>query len=121
EEKRALPLRCGDHACSRLAESDLSVVPRQRIVSIQDDHKNLTLAQHSRHHFRSPSKPYSTHRILLGTHTSGQAQDYLQIATVQIPKRENPLSGADKLDASDYDDERGELGGHTIPPAPRIQ
>ncbi|KAG5643541.1 hypothetical protein DXG03_000682 [Asterophora parasitica] len=68
------------------------------------------------------NKPYTTHRLLIGTHTSGQAQDYLQIATVQIPKREShPSSGADKLDSSDYDDERGELGGHTIPPAPRIQ
>ncbi|KAF9225324.1 WD40 repeat-like protein [Gyrodon lividus] len=66
-----------------------------------------------------PNKPYTIHRLLLGTHTSGQAQDYLQIATVQIPKREGPLS--DKLDRSDYDDERGELGGHTIPPQPRIQ
>ncbi|KAJ6601445.1 WD40 repeat-like protein [Mycena vulgaris] len=68
----------------------------------------------------SASKPYTTHRLLLGTHTSGQAQDYLQIASVQIPKRTN-ASGAEKLDRADYDDERGELGGHTIPPAPRIQ
>ncbi|KAJ7103166.1 WD40 repeat-like protein [Mycena belliarum] len=68
----------------------------------------------------SPNKPYTTHRLLLGTHTSGQAQDYLQIASVQIPKRTN-VSGAERLDRSDYDDERGELGGHTIPPAPRIQ
>ncbi|KAG5649645.1 hypothetical protein H0H81_002719, partial [Sphagnurus paluster] len=67
------------------------------------------------------NKPYTTHRLLLGTHTSGQAQDYLQIATVQMPKRSHPATGADKLDAADYDDERGELGGHTIPPAPRIQ
>ncbi|KAK0481492.1 WD40 repeat-like protein [Armillaria novae-zelandiae] len=67
-----------------------------------------------------PNKPYSIHRLLLGTHTSGQAQDYLQIATVSIPKRDNS-PGSDKLDRSDYDDERGELGGHTIPPAPRIQ
>ncbi|KII93937.1 hypothetical protein PLICRDRAFT_171635 [Plicaturopsis crispa FD-325 SS-3] len=66
------------------------------------------------------NKPYTTHRLLLGTHTSGQAQDYLQIATVQIPKRDNSPS-ADKLDRGDYDDERGELGGHTIPPQPRIQ
>lgn len=56
---------------------------------------------------------------MLGTHTSGQAQDYLQIATVSIPKREGP--GSDKIDQMNYDDERGELGGHTIPPAPRIQ
>ncbi|GLB43520.1 putative histone-binding protein RBBP4 or subunit C of CAF1 complex [Lyophyllum shimeji] len=67
------------------------------------------------------NKPYTTHRLLLGTHTSGQAQDYLQIATVHIPKREGPASGGDKLDAGDYDDERGELGGHTIPPTPHVQ
>lgn len=72
---------------------------------------------------QNPSKSYTTHRLLLGTHTSGQAQDYLQIATVHIPKRDSGAggSGADKLDRADYDDERGELGGHTIPPAPRIQ
>ncbi|TFK70443.1 WD40 repeat-like protein [Pluteus cervinus] len=70
-----------------------------------------------------PSKPYTTHRLLLGTHTSGQAQDHLQIATVQIPKRDFPPSegAAEKLDRTDYDDERGELGGHTLPPTPRIQ
>ncbi|KAF7783983.1 hypothetical protein Agabi119p4_148 [Agaricus bisporus var. burnettii] len=67
------------------------------------------------------NKPYTTHRLLLGTHTSGQAQDYLQIAQVQIPKRGHPSTGADKLDRADYDDDRKELGGHTIPPAPRIQ
>ncbi|KAI6154005.1 WD40-repeat-containing domain protein [Pisolithus tinctorius] len=66
-----------------------------------------------------PNKPYTVHRLLLGTHTSGQSQDHLQIATVQIPKRSGP--SAEKLDRSDYDDERGELGGHTIPPQPRIQ
>ncbi|KAI0035151.1 WD40 repeat-like protein [Vararia minispora EC-137] len=66
------------------------------------------------------NKPYTTHRILLGTHTSGQAPDYLQIATVQIPKRSGP--GAETLDARAYDDGSGELGGHTLPAAqPRIQ
>lgn len=70
---------------------------------------------------QNPQKPYTTHRLLLGTHTSGQSQDYLQIATVQIPKRDNPATGADKLDRADYDDERGELGGHNLPPTPRIQ
>lgn len=69
--------------------------------------------------YSPPNKSYTVHRLLLGTHTSGQAQDYLQIATVHIPKRDGPL--ADKLDRSDYDEERGELGGHTIPPQPRIQ
>ena len=70
---------------------------------------------------RNENKPYTTHRLLLGTHTSGQAQDYLQIAQVQIPKRGHPSTGADKLDRGDYDDERKELGGHTVPPVPRIR
>jgi histone-binding protein RBBP4 len=68
---------------------------------------------------RPANKPYTIHRLLLGTHTSGQAQDYLQIATVQIPKRSGAT--ADKLDRDSYDDERGELGGYTIPSQPRIQ
>ncbi|TDL20887.1 WD40 repeat-like protein [Rickenella mellea] len=67
-----------------------------------------------------PNKPYTIHRLLLGTHTSGQSQDFLQIATVQLPKRDGS-SSSDKLDRSNYDDDRGELGGHTIPPQPRIQ
>ncbi len=69
---------------------------------------------------RPANKPYTVHRVLLGTHTSGQAQDYLQIATVHLPKRDDSNS-ADRLDRSDYDDERGELGGHSLPPAPRVQ
>ena len=69
---------------------------------------------------RPPDKPYTIHRLLLGTHTSGQAQDYLQIATVHLPKRDDS-SASDTLDRADYDDERGELGGHTIPTQPRIQ
>lgn len=39
---------------------------------------------------------------------------------MQIPKRAASPS-AEGLSRSDYDDERGELGGHTIPPQPRIQ
>jgi histone-binding protein RBBP4 len=95
----------------------MSMVSRQRIVRLfLHPHTDTFLI-----HARPANKPYTTHRLLLGTHTSGQAQDYLQIATVQIPKRDGLAGGADKLDRSDYDDERGELGGHTIPPAPRIQ
>ncbi|KAJ3722231.1 histone-binding protein RBBP4 or subunit C of CAF1 complex-domain-containing protein [Lentinula raphanica] len=67
-------------------------------------------------------KNYTIHRLLLGTHTSGQAQDYLQIATVSIPNRDhNTGHHSDKLDHESYDGDRGELGGHTIPPSPRIQ
>lgn len=95
----------------------MSMVSRQRIVrSFFRRHADKLLIP-----CRPTNKSYTTHRLLLGTHTSGQAQDYLQIATVQIPKRDGLIPGADKLDRSDYDDERGELGGHTIPPSPRIQ
>ncbi|THH33170.1 hypothetical protein EUX98_g1021 [Antrodiella citrinella] len=67
-----------------------------------------------------PNKPYTVHRLLLGTHTSGQAQDYLQIAQIQLPKADDSPS-ADKLDRGDYDDEKGELGGHSIPAQPHVQ
>lgn len=53
---------------------------------------------------RIPDKPYSTHRLLIGTHTSTEAQNYLQIAHVQLPNPSQP-------DAEDYDDDRGEIGG----------
>jgi len=46
----------------------------------------------------------STHRILLGTHTSNQAQNYLQIANVEIPDLQTP-------DLADLNEERGEVGG----------
>ncbi|KAL1974827.1 hypothetical protein VTN31DRAFT_5031 [Thermomyces dupontii] len=52
-----------------------------------------------------PDKPYSTHRLLLGTHTSGDAPNYLQIAHVQLP---NPSAPSPE----DYDEERGEIGGY---------
>ncbi|MCJ1409461.1 Histone acetyltransferase type B subunit 2 [Ptychographa xylographoides] len=52
-----------------------------------------------------PDKDYSTHRLLIGTHTVGGAPNYLQIATVQLP---NPVSP----DADDYDEERQEIGGY---------
>lgn len=41
----------------------------------------------------------------MGTHTSNDAQNYLQIAQVQLPNARTP-------DAEDYDDERGEIGGY---------
>jgi histone-binding protein RBBP4 len=47
----------------------------------------------------------STHRILLGTHTSGQAQNYLQIATIDIPDFKVP-------DLAEVDEQKGEAGGH---------
>lgn len=126
EEERPIPVRSDDNACPRLAKPDLPMVPRRRIVrhlshsfSPFPSHPcycHLIKSTNRPHHTTAPSppnKPYTTHRLLLGTHTSGQASDYLQIATVQIPSRSGP--GADVLDRSAYDDERGELGGHTLP------
>lgn len=52
-----------------------------------------------------PDKEFSTHRLLLGTHTSNEAPNYLQIATVQLPK---PVT----LDTADYDEEKEEIGGY---------
>ncbi|MCJ1305084.1 Histone acetyltransferase type B subunit 2 [Hypocenomyce scalaris] len=52
-----------------------------------------------------PDKDYSTHRLLIGTHTSNEAQNYLQIAHVQLP---NPVTP----DAADYDEDREEIGGY---------
>ena len=52
-----------------------------------------------------PEKDHSTHRLLLGTHTSNEAQNFLQIAHVQLPKPVTP-------DSADYDEEREEIGGY---------
>ena len=57
------------------------------------------------HRSRIPEKDYATHRLLIGTHTSNEAQNYLQIAHVQLPKPVTP-------DAADYDDDREEIGGY---------
>ncbi|KAI9686708.1 MAG: Histone acetyltransferase type B subunit 2 [Bathelium mastoideum] len=58
-----------------------------------------------------PDKHFSTHRLLIGTHTSDDQPNYLQIANVQLP---NPRSAK----ASDYDEEREEIGGYTLPEQP---
>ncbi|KAK9379627.1 WD40-repeat-containing domain protein [Kockiozyma suomiensis] len=51
-------------------------------------------------------KNYTTHRLLLGTHTSGYDQNYLQIAHVNLPNMDEPL------DLRQYDEEKEEIGGH---------
>lgn len=47
----------------------------------------------------------SAHRLLLGTHTSNQAQNYIQIAQVEVPDFRTP-------DVSELDEQRGEAGGY---------
>ncbi|RSH93356.1 Histone acetyltransferase type B subunit 2 [Saitozyma podzolica] len=58
---------------------------------------------------------YTVHRMILGTHTSGQAPDHLMIAEVVLPK--SPLEMGGKEVAELYDEERQELGSHTKSPA----
>lgn len=55
-----------------------------------------------------PGKNYSTHRLLIGTHTSGNDTNYLQIAEVQLP---NPVP-APGQDPSRYDEDKEEIGGY---------
>lgn len=51
-----------------------------------------------------PDQGFSTHRLLIGTHTSEQAQNYLEIVKVTVPNAEVP-------DPADFDEETGEIGG----------
>lgn len=53
-----------------------------------------------------PGKNYSTHRLLIGTHTSGSDTNYLQVATVQLP---NPVKDNDPRR---YDEDKEEIGGY---------
>ena len=69
---------------------------------------------------RKPGKDYSTHRLLIGTHTSGADQNYLQIADAHLPISSTELGN--------FDDDRGgefvcvlmlisEFGGYSGPEA----
>lgn len=76
---------------------------------------------------RPEGKDYFVQRLLLGTHTDGE-QNYLQIATVQLPKDNYDLSEEEgmeededgekvmrptiEMDNRKYDEERGEYGGY---------
>lgn len=52
-----------------------------------------------------PGKAFNTHRLLLGTHTSQQQKEYLQIAHINLP-----IPPAATL--ADYNPQNEELGGH---------
>lgn len=52
-----------------------------------------------------PGKPYRNHRLILGTHTSGQQPEYLQIAQFNLP---NPPGKV----MDDWNEANKELGGH---------
>lgn len=50
---------------------------------------------------RPADKDYTVHRMLMGTHTSDNDNNYVQIATVHLPKPQS------ELNLEKYDDERG--------------
>eukprot|EP00899_Mesostigma_viride_P008660 jgi/Mesvir1/17796/Mv12901-RA.1 len=50
-------------------------------------------------------KHYSVQKLILGTHTSDNEQNYLMIAEVQLPLEDT------ETDARQYDNEKGEMGG----------
>ncbi|KAF9984389.1 CCR4-Not complex caf1 ribonuclease subunit Caf1 [Modicella reniformis] len=54
---------------------------------------------------RPEGKDYTVQRLLIGTHTSDNDQNFLQIAQVQLPSDSTPI------DTRKFDDERGEVGG----------
>ena len=94
--------------CIGMADIDHPVVPRQTNVRLLFplNHpppihyvQTLIMARH-------PGKNYSTHRLLIGTHTSGNDTNYLQIAEVQLP---NPVT---EPDPRRYDEDKEEIGGY---------
>ncbi|CAG8441478.1 8362_t:CDS:10 [Ambispora leptoticha] len=60
--------------------------------------------------FRDVEKPegkdYMVQQLLIGTHTSGDDQNYLEIAHVQLPRDDI------NADPRKYDDDKGEIGGY---------
>ena len=84
-----------------MAQSVLSMVPGSRYVRRASFH--VTRARSKSFSASPPNKGFVGHRILLGTHTSGQARDFLHIADLQLPNRDTPVI------KQDYDDEKGGL------------
>ncbi|OXH00180.1 histone acetyltransferase type B subunit 2, partial [Cryptococcus neoformans A5-35-17] len=66
-----------------------------------------------------PNSDYTSQRIIIGTHTSGQANDHLIIAEVLLPKKGAEI--ADKALADLYDEEKQEIGSYSTAPPARIR
>ncbi|GAB7342758.1 hypothetical protein MBLNU457_g0901t1 [Dothideomycetes sp. NU457] len=52
-----------------------------------------------------PGRNFSTHRLIIGTHTSDNGLNHLEIAHINFPNKP-------PADPEDYDPEREEIGGH---------
>jgi len=53
----------------------------------------------------SADQEYSAQKLLLGTHTSENEQNYLMLAEVRLPLEDS------EMDVRQYDDDRSEVGG----------
>lgn len=75
---------------------------------------------------RPADKDYTIHRLVLGTHTSGNDKNHLHIASVHLPKPTSTSSVRDTtatvppLESDKYDPVRGEIGEYNDT-TPRIK
>jgi hypothetical protein len=51
--------------------------------------------------FRLEGKPFTIHRLLIGTHTSDSDQNYVEVVNVQLPKEDS------ETELRRYEEERG--------------
>lgn len=95
--------------------SQLNGYPTRRGASHPSSNQHFLKLATDTVFLRSPADAdYTVHRMLLGTHTSDNDSNHVQIATVHLPKPQG------ELDLDKYDDERGEIGTHTAT-GPRVQ
>lgn len=99
EEEFRIPIRYALWTRARMAHSHNAVAARQETVRIPPPRRGMLTVR------RVEGTNMSAHRMILGTHTSGQAQNYLQIAQVEIPDFRVP-------DLSNLNEEKGEVGGY---------
>lgn len=85
-------------------------IQERQLHSAQSKKQKLELTKETRLHLSPDARPegkdYTVQRLLIGTHTSDNDQNFLQIAQVQLPSDSNPI------DTRKFDDERG---GKSLP------
>ena len=102
EEECPFSLQSGYHSCTGMAKLDNPMVAACSNVSIT--HFSPYIVRLSFDDFREEGRDFSTHRLILGTHTSDE-QNHLVIASIQLPKEDL------ELDSSHYDNDKAEFGG----------
>ena len=59
-------------------------------------------------YYRPEGKDYTIQRLLIGTHTSDNDQNYVEIANVQLPKSDSDI------DPRKYEEEKAGLTSHSF-------